>query len=293
MTIEALYCDVDDFNQDFYPVWEKTLLESGEKKRRRQGQMSPSEIMTIIIHFHQSHYRSFKHYYLGHVHLYLRGEFPKLLSYTRFLEVMANVLVPLCSYLTHCQGKPTGIAFIDSTPIGVCHNKRILQHSVFKESAERGRSSMGWFYGFKVHLVINHQGEILSVKLSKGNVDDREYVPELVQGLTGKLYGDKGYISKALTNQLEKQGLELKTNVRKNMKPQEMTMWDRLMLTKRFVIETVNDQLKNISQIEHTRHRSTHGFMLNLVGGLIAYCHKKDKPSTRIDERDLKILATI
>ncbi len=101
-TIDELYCNIDDFNKIFYAEWEKTLLESGEKKRRRKGVMSPSELMTILIYFHQSHYKDFKNYYLGHVHQHLRSEFPKLLSYTRFLGVMSSVLVPLCTYFTHC-----------------------------------------------------------------------------------------------------------------------------------------------------------------------------------------------
>lgn len=112
MTIDALFCDVDDFNKLFYPQWEKTLIESGEKKRCKKDMMTASEVMTIIVHFHQSHYRTFKHYYLSHVQQHLTREFPTLLSYTLFLEVMPSVLVPLCSYLVHCQGKPTGIGYL-------------------------------------------------------------------------------------------------------------------------------------------------------------------------------------
>jgi len=293
ITIDELYCDIDDFNKVFYPEWEKTLLESGEKKRCRKGFMIPSEVMTIIIHFHQSHYKDFKSYYLYHVHQYLRNEFPKLLSYTRFLEVMPSVLVPLCSYFSHCQGKSTGIAFVDATSIKVCHNIRIPRHKVFDGVAQRGKSTMGWFYGFKLHLIINHKGEILSAKLTAGNIDDRKPVPGMTEGLQGKLYGDKGYVSKALTGKLVDQGLELITNVRRNMKPRAIALWDKIMLRKRFIIETVNDQLKNITQIEHSRHRSFNGFMLNLIGSLIAYCHKKDKPTIRIDESDMKTLSTI
>lgn len=107
ITIDALFCDVDDFTKAFYPQWEKHQLENGLKKRRKSGRMTPSEIMTIIINFHQSYYKDFKNYYLHHVHQYMRKEFPKLLSYTRFLEVMPSVLVPLCAYFTHCKGQPT------------------------------------------------------------------------------------------------------------------------------------------------------------------------------------------
>lgn len=152
---------------------------------------------------------------------------------------------------------------------------------------------MGWFYGFKLHLVINHKGEILATKLTAGNVDDRKPVPELVRDLWGKLYGDKGYVSQALGDKLFDQGVEFITNVRSNMKPKALALWDKIILRKRFIIETVNDQLKSISQIEHSRHRSVHGFMLNLMGSLIAYCHKKDKPTIRIEESDMKTLCMV
>ena len=291
--LDALYCDVDDFNKQFYPEWEKQQLESGKKKRVKKGMMNPSEIMTIIIHFHPSNDKDFKHYYLLHVHKHLRKEFPNVLSYTRFLGVMGNVLVPLCAYFGILKGKPTGIAFVDSTKIKVCHNIRIPRHKVFAGIAARGMSSMGWFYGFKLPLIINHKGEILATKLTAGNVDDRKPIPEMIENLGGKLYGDKGYLSKALGEKAFEKGVELITNVRQNMKPRVLKMWDKIMLRKRFIIETVNDQLKSISQIEHSRHRSVHGFMLNLMGSLIAYCHKEAKPTITINDNDMKILAIL
>jgi len=146
---------------------------------------------------------------------------------------------------------------------------------------------MGWFFGFKLHLIVNHKGDILAAKLTPANVDDRKPVPEMTDNLLGKLYGDKGYISKALAGTLFDKNIELITNVRKNMKARLLSLWDRVILTKRFIIETINDQLKNISQIEHFRHRSLHGFMLNLIGGLIAYCLKENKPPINIDASDI------
>ncbi len=282
-----IFCDVDDFCKVFIPEWENTLIETGERKRKRQGRLSSSEIMSIIILFHRSNYKDFKNFYTFHMHNYLKKAYPKLLSYTRFLEVMPRVLVPLCGYFTHLKGKPTGIAFVDSTSLKVCHNLRIPRHKVFDGIAARGKGTMGWFYGFKLHLIINHTGDILAAKLTPGNVDDRKPVPELSDNLFGKLYGDKGYIGKALAETLFEKNVELITNVRKNMKPRLISLWDRAILAKRFIIETINDQLKNISQIEHSRHRSLHGFMLNLMGGLIAYCLKEKKPSINLDPADI------
>jgi len=282
-----IFCDVDDFCTVFIPEWEKTLIETGERKRRRQGRLSSSEIMSIIILFHRSNYKDFKNFYLFYMNKHLKKAFPKLLSYTRFLEVMPTVLVPLCGYFTHLKGKPTGISFVDSTSLKVCHNLRIPRHKVFKGIAARGKGTMGWFYGFKLHLIVNHTGDILAVKLTPGNVDDRKPVPELTDNVFGKLYGDKGYISKALAGKLFEKNVELITNVKKNMKARLISLWDRAILAKRFIIETINDQLKNISQIEHSRHRSLHGFMLNLMGGLIAYCLKEKKPSINLDPADI------
>ena len=190
------FCDVDDFCQLFVTQWQKMLLENGEIKRRRACRLSLSEVMTIIIHFHQSHYRNFKNYYLLYVCRELKGYFPELLSYTRFLGVTANAVIPMSSYLQSKLGKPTGIQFVDSTKIEVCHIMRAKRSQVFEGIATHGKGTMGWSFGFKLHLIINHLGEIVSVKLTKGNVDDRKPIPEMSKGICGKLYADKGYISK-------------------------------------------------------------------------------------------------
>lgn len=288
-----LFCDVDDFCQVFLPRWQQQLLEDGKRKRRRKGRMTPSEVMTIVIGFHMSNQRDFKNYYIGIVARFYRSDFPQLLSYTRFIEVMPTVLVPLCAYFTHLKGQPTGIEFIDSTTLKVCHNLRIPRHKVFDGIAKRGRGTMGWFYGFKLHLVVNHLGDIVACKLTPGNVDDRAPVPELAKELPDRLYGDKGYISKALSDNLLDAGVNLITTVRSNMKAKVISAFDKAMLAKRFIIETINDQLKNISQIEHSRHRSMHGFMLNLMGGLIAYCHKPRKPSLNITDSEYQMMTSI
>ena len=158
--------------------------------------------MTIMVGFHLSGYRTFKHYYLNYVLRYQRYYFPGLVSYNRFVELLQDSLVPLCCFLTSRFGQCSGISFIDSTKISVCHNRRIGSHKVMAEFAARGKTSVDWFYGFKLHLVINDQGELLGVKITAGNVDDRDAVPELARSLFGKLFGDRGYISQPLFEQL-------------------------------------------------------------------------------------------
>ncbi len=280
MSILELFCSVDDFWQQFAPNWQNSLLAAGQRQRMRATQMHPSEMMTIIILFHQSHYRTFKAYYTEYVQRHLRSEFPTQVSYQRFVELMPTLLVPLVAYLHTQLGRCTGISFIDSTSLAVCRNPRIHQHRVFAGRAARGKTSVGWFYGFKLHLVVNDQGELLAFCLTPGNVDDRHPVPKLVKGFVGKLFGDKGYLSQPLAQHLlVTQGLHLITKLRKRMRNRLLDLSDKLLLRKRAIIETINDQLKNICQIEHSRHRSPINFLVNLVAGLIAYCHQPKKPS--------------
>mgnify|MGYP001824288029 CR=1 FL=1 len=277
-SILELFCDIDDFCQQFVPAWEHQRLADGERQRHRAGHLSLSEILTILVYFHQSSYRCFKHYYL-YQRQTLLAAFPGLVSYSRFVYWTPTALIPLCVYLMGRRGKQTGISFVDATSLVVCHNRRIHNHKVFKSLAKRGKTSTGWFYGFKLHLVINDRGELLAFQVTPANTDDRKPVPKLVKGLTGKLFGDKGYISQKLFDTLMGQGLQLVTRIRKNMKNQLIPVEDKILLRKRALIETVNDQLKNISQIEHTRHRSVANFMVNLLCGLIAYTWQPKKPS--------------
>lgn len=289
MYLTELYCTIDDFWKSFKQEWDKHLIDSGKSKRGPEAELTIPEMMTIIILFHQSGYRTFKHFYL-YVCNYLRKEFPKLISYSRFVYLMKNIFVPLFAYLLHIRGLITGIAFIDSTSIAVCHNKRIQRNRVFKGFAKRGKTTSGWFFGFKLHLIINDKGEILAFQLTQGNVSDVSMVGTLSKDIFGKLFGDKGYISSEVGNNLLKRGLELFTSIRSNMKQRVMSLRDKILLRKRSLIETVNDQLKNISQIEHTRHRSIGNFLVNMLGGLAAYCHQPKKPSLKLDKNEARLL---
>ena len=140
------------------------------------------------------------------------------------------------------MGEYTGISFIDSTPIRVCKNKRIKRNKVFKDVATVGKSTIGYFFGFKLHLIVNDKGEILNFMITQGNVDDRGPLKNerFVQSIKGKLYGDKGYLSKELTNMLFVDGLHLVTNIRNNMRNCLMELKDKIVLRKRPIIETIN-----------------------------------------------------
>jgi hypothetical protein len=280
MDILPIFCDIDDFCLLFEPLWRQKLLET--RRRNRPSALCLSEVMTIITLFHASSYRHFKAYYTEHVMKHYAGAFPRLVSYNRFVELMPSALVPLCGYLQSRKGRCSGVSFVDSTSLRVCHNRRIHSHKVFAGCARRGRTSVDWFFGFKLHLVINDRGELLSLRLTPGNTDDRRPVPELVKGLFGKLFGDKGYVSRPLFETLYDEGVQLVTKLKRGMRNRLLPLLDKIMLRKRAIVESVMDQLKNISQIEHTRHRSVANCFVNLLGGLVAYTWREKKPSLNI-----------
>ena len=286
--VTSLFCNIDDFWIEFKPEWEKFLISEKRCLPKRTPMLSESEVMTIIIFFHISGYRNFKQFYLGYVCKYLKPFFPLLPSYNRMVELKKTVLFPLYCYLMKQNREITGIGFIDSSPIRVCHLKRSSRHRVFKGFAKKGKTSTGYFFGFKLHLLINDKGEILCFMLTPGNVDDRVPVETLIDhcNFVGKLCGDRGYISSDLSQRLVSKGVQLITRLKKNMKNKLMSVYDKLLLRKRGIIETIIDQLKNVSQIEHTRHRSPINFLVNLLGGLIAYAHQPKKPSLNLEIKE-------
>lgn len=279
--LTEIFSHIDDFCNSFDSKYQHFFLNSVTKKRRKVCALSLSEIMTIVVLFHMSGYRTFKDFYLICVCRELKSHFPKALSYSRFVQIMEHALMPLTIFLSGIKGKETGIYYVDSTSLEVCHIKREKRHKVFKGMATKGRNSMGWFFGFKLHLVINNLGEIMACSLSSANTDDRKPVPQLVKNLNGWLFGDKGYLGKEFLEKLKAQSIDILTKVKKNMKKKVINLTQQFYLSKRGLIETVNDQLKNICHIEHTRHRKPANAFVNLVSGLIAYSFKPRKPSIK------------
>jgi hypothetical protein len=297
--ITEIFCLVDDFCKEFDKAKEGHVLPetTAKKRRNRSFVLSDSEVITIMILFHIKQVRNLKFFYTHYVQVHMRNEFPKTVSYNRFVELQQKAVMPMAIFLkTCCLGRCTGVSYIDSTPMRVCHTRREKIHKVFKGQATKGHCSLGWFFGFKLHLIINDRGEILDFMLTQGHVDDREPLKYKAfhDNVFGKLFGDKGYISKTLFEQLFIDGIHLITKPRKNMKNSLMHMHDKILLRKRALIETVNDELKNICQIEHTRHRGFENFVANLISGLIAYSFFPKKPSINlenIDNRSLKRVA--
>jgi len=282
ISLLSLFCHVDDFCNLALPHLKESQLPDTKPYRNRARSLTESEIITILIAFHLCRFRDFKTFYTCHVQVYWREEFPALVSYQRFIEFIPSVLVLMLHYLSSLKGRCSGISFIDSTKLTLCHNARIHNHKVFKGIGKRGKTSTGWFFGFKLHLVFNDCGEILAFRLSGGQVDDRKPAFELLSRLFGKVFGDKGYISGELCQRLAGCGVELITKLKKGMKPRELPQGDAYLLRRRAIAETIIDQLKNVCQIEHSRHRATSGFLWNLLAALIAYCHLPKKPTLNL-----------
>src|SRR5512144_1133992 len=280
--LTELFCLMDDFCRRFEPAWERRQLTAATRKRRRRSTLSLSELMTLVVLFHQLRFRQFKCFYLDYVRRYLHAAFPTLPSYPRCVELLPRRAAPLAALFEALKGACDGISIVAATSLAVCDNRRIARHRVFQDCAMRGKTSLGWFYGFKLHAIINSQGELIRLKLAPGNVDDRKPLVHLCQGLFGHLFADKGYITQRLTRHLAGQDIQLITTRRKNMKPVPRTDFEKALLRRRCLIETVFDELKNLCQIEPTRHRSVSNFLVNLMAGLVAYCVSDHKPTLKL-----------
>lgn len=282
-----IYSLADDFMKHFSAEFEKrTLSNTNPTRAGRKSIMRDAEIITILVLFHLKGYRCLKHFYTEYVAKHMRDMFPNLVSYNRFVELQKSMMLPLAIFVKQVLlGKCTGITFVDSTPLKVCRQQRIHCHKVFKGIATRGHCSMGWFFGFKLHLMCNDRGEILNFVFTPANVDDREPLnyESFIKDLYGKLVGDKGYISSKLFERLFVDGIQMITKLKKNMKNAFISYSDKILLRKRAIIECVNDELKNICQIEHSRHRCFANFITNMLAGIAAYSFLPKKPSINVE----------
>ena len=277
--ITSLFCFIDDFCKAIEKDIKSHQITYGNfpKNPTRTSGLKNSEIMTIMLMFHESPFKNFKYFYKFCMPLY-RSEFPKMPTYERFVFLMSRVLYLFVILLTCMLRRDSKIGYIDSTPINVCHIKRRYSHKVFKGLAVKSKSTKGWFFGFKLHIVIDTKGNLMNVKMTKGNVDDRSPVLQMTKDMTGFLFGDRGYISKELFLKLLVRGLKLITGIKSNMKNRLITLNEKILLRKRSLVETIFDYLKNKFMLEHTPHRSIFNFLIHIVSTLIAYQMKHTKP---------------
>lgn len=291
MNLTTIFYHTDEFCKLFEKEFSIRVLSEGKNIRKRSSSLLLSEVMTIVIYYQQSGYKTFKDYYTKNNEL--KSAFPGLTSYNRFVELQQKIAMPLAIFTKlYALGTCDGISYIDSFSLSVSHQKRISSHKTFQEFAARGKTSVGWFYGFKVHVVINGWGEIIDFAITTGNiVDNNEQVIEkITKKIYGKVYGDKGYLLNAeLFEKLYSKGIHIVTKIRSNMKNKFMDMKDKIMLKKRGVIESVGAILKEDLNIEHSRYRSPISLMINVLAALTAYGFRKKKPS--IYKKSFNILA--
>jgi len=282
LNIIKLFVKVDDFLKT--DEKKPKSLQIYQKAKTRTPELSDSEIMTIIIYFHESGSKNFKEYYKNTILYCLKSYFPKAVSYTRFLELQNRVFAYMYDFfISISKNKASLYNYIDSTRVKVCHNKRIPNHKVFQGLAKRGKSTMGWFFGFKLHLIINDTGEIVDVVLTSGNKNDAKAVELMKSPLFGFLFGDKGYISKKNEEIFAERGVKYVTYKKKKMKNRRNDFYKYVGLKKRSVIESVNSILKEQLSLEHTRHRSVAGFFRHILSTLISYQLREKKPKITWD----------
>jgi len=281
--IEEIFAQIDDFCKQNLPRIQKRCLSNKSNDRPgRKPHLSAAEIITISVNYHMSGFKNFKAYYRSLIDGQATKTMFNYVSYNRFTELRSNFITETNIFLlNYMSNKCTGISFVDSTALKVCHEKRNKWHSLFKGSAQLSKTCMGWFYGYKLHLVINHRGEIISFVLSEARASDinRNVIGTLVKNIHGKLFGDRGYISQVLRKELALKGISLITFLKKGMKPKLLHLQDRILLRKRVIIEGVFNILKHKIELEHTRYRSRESFISNVLYALMAYTFQPNKPS--------------
>lgn len=281
MELTTIFYHADEFCNFFEKEFESRVLSDGKGLRERTSALILSEVIAITIYYHQSGYKTFKDYYTKSAELH--PAFPKMPSYNRFIELQQKALTPLAMFSKlQSLGNCDGISFIDSFSLAVSHPKRISSHKTFRGLAARGKTSVGWFYGFKIHVITNGNGEILNFAITRGNVVDNnaKIIEQMMNKIQGKVYGDKGYLlNPALFKKLYCEGIHVVTKIRNNMKNKLMDISDKIMLKKRGIIESVGAIFKEDLNIEHSRYRSPITLFINVFSALIAYSFRKNKPS--------------
>lgn len=283
--LTEIFCELDDLAQELETVSRGHRLRGKRSSRGgRKPTMHASEVATILLLFQVSPYRDLKHFYQDYVLEHLTDAFPGLVRYSRFVELEHRALLLLCAFLTRHFGRCTGVSYVDSTPLPVCHVRRGARHRVFAGLARFSKTTSGWFFGFKLHLAVSDRGELLGFALTAANVDDRnrDVMSRLTERIFGKLAGDKGYIDASLFWELRDVGIELITSIRKNMRNKLALLEDRAVYRCRGVIESANHVIKDILHAQHTRHRSQFNFLTNLIASLCAYQLRPRKPAAAV-----------
>ncbi|MBV8453662.1 MAG: IS982 family transposase [Deltaproteobacteria bacterium] len=280
--LTEVFCEVDDFCQAFDAQWKVHLLGSGAAPRGPKPGLAVSEIITLLLVLHSAGFKYLKNFYQGFAMPMLRPGFPAMPCYEQFVTIQKRAFVPLLFFLLSRMGKTTGIYYIDSTSLPVCDNHRLYRHKTFAGLARRGKTSRGWFFGFKLHLVFNHLNQIVACKLTPGHLHDTQPVPQLTKHLLGKLFADKCYLGKQLAHALLGRGLTLFTRIRKNMKALPRALPDKLLLKARNMAETIIGTIKQFSSLNLPKHRLPLNAFLHLLATITADQINPIKPKFKL-----------
>jgi hypothetical protein len=293
-----IYYEVDEFNKRFAEKILQFYKLSGYTPLRKMGRMTMSEVMTILIYYHYSHYKNFKSYYNEHLSKVLQKDFPSLVGYDRFVTLIPLALLPMMMFhIYRCsRSLRTGIYYIDSTRLEVCHPKRAHQNKVFKGIANWGKTSVGWFYGIKLHLIINNLGEVVHTCFTQASTSDSNssVLFKLLNDLDGWVFGDRGYLlnEERLAFAQYDGKIDFFAKPRKNMKQKNKQFMPQLakdFAKKRPIIETIIGINKEVFNLEHTRHRSVHNAYVHTFSALCAYSFYLKKPKVKLNINQLKI----
>ncbi|MCB9227561.1 MAG: IS982 family transposase [Chitinophagales bacterium] len=290
-----IFCELDDWCQ----IYERYLSISNKLALTTKPPpiacgLSISEIMSILVYYQLSHSKTFKHFYMDIVLEDMKNYFPKAPSYCQFVKLIDRALIPLATFLLKQGAKhKKGFYYADSKQLKVCHILREYQHKVFKQHATKGKSSTGWFFGFKLHLVINLYGEIVKFCFTPAHVADNNFdlMTHFLKDLQGKIYADKGYLSSKAWHELRNNGVQIITKLRKNMKNKLMDLQDKLFLLKRGLIESVFNVLTTVCDLEHSRHRNPINAFTHMVGSLVGYHFLDKKPKIRLHNKANSLLS--
>jgi hypothetical protein len=281
----SLYIEIDDLLKAYKVFLTKRGLPEDQRPTRIPA-LSAAEICTILVAYHHSGYKCFEYYYRRVVLSTHQDYFPDAPTYERFLDYLPRVthLLYLWLFYTTCRAQRTGLYFIDSKKLEVCHIKREYSHRVFQGLAAKGKTSTGYFFGLnrvggRLHMVINNLGEIICFLITPGNVADNNHkaLQYLLKGLQGVCVGDKGYLT-TLFEWFYEQELEIVKRPRKNMRTLPIANYKHQLINLRPVIESAFDIMGTICDIDHTRHRSPVNAVTHLLAGLVAYQHLPQKP---------------
>ena len=279
-SLEGMFLAIDNFVNTLF-AQKSLLLRHYYGISGPRSAMSLADTLKLVLAYH-SEVHQFKHFKAFHQYVsqHQREQFPNLLSYSRTNCLRCKVYQLLEALFGFNLGKPTADNLIDSTRIPTTKRHRGKRKRKMLTKANFGYTWSGYYFGFKLHLIINSFGEIIRTEITPAKISDVSQVKKMCQGMTGNLYGDRGYVGKDLREEVENEfGVHLKAKPRKNMSGDYLSKRDKKFLRKcRNIIETVIGMLKRSHDLEHSRHRSNNGFYSNLWGALVAYSFRLDKP---------------